>query len=57
MQRCTGRDPSPLELSERLSRRQIGPAHHFIEEEEEIFVYHGRTTNTFIKPFLRASKG
>ena len=37
MERCTGRDPSPLELSKRSSRRQIGPAHHFIDQEEEIF--------------------
>ena len=37
MERCTGRDPLPLELSERSSRRQIGPAHCFIDEEEEIF--------------------
>ena len=37
MKRWTGRDPSPLELSERSSRRQIGPAHRFIDEEEEIF--------------------
>ena len=37
MERCTGRDPSRLELSERSSRRQIGPAHRFIDEKEEIF--------------------
>ena len=37
MERCTGRDPSPLELSERSSRKQRGPAHRFIDEEEEIF--------------------
>ena len=37
MDRCTGRDPSPLELPERSSHRQIGPAHHFIDEEDEIF--------------------
>ena len=37
MERCTGRDPSSFELSERSSRRQIGPAHRFIDEEEEIF--------------------
>ena len=38
MERCTGRDPSPLKLSERSSRRQVGPAHRFIDEKEEIFV-------------------
>ena len=33
----TGRCPSPLELSERSSRRQIGRVYRFIDEEEEIF--------------------
>ena len=37
MERCTGIDPSPLELPQRSSSRQIGPAHRFIDEEEEIF--------------------
>ena len=37
MERCKGHDPSPLELSKRSSRRQIGPAHRFIDDEEEIF--------------------
>ena len=37
MESWTGRDPSPLELPERSSRRKIGPAHRFIDEEEEIF--------------------
>ena len=37
MERCTGRDPSPLELSERSLRKQRVPAHRFIDEEEEIF--------------------
>ena len=36
-ERYTWRGPSPLELSERSSRRQIGRAHHFIDEQEEIF--------------------
>ena len=36
-ERCTGRDPSNLELSERSSRRQTGRAHRFFDEEEEIF--------------------
>ena len=36
-EKCTGRGPSPLELSERSSHRQIGQAHQFIDEEEEIF--------------------
>ena len=36
-ERCTGRGPSPLELSARSSCRQIGRAHRFIEEEEKIF--------------------
>ena len=36
-EKCTGRGPSPLELSERSSHRQIGRAHHFIDEEEDIF--------------------
>ena len=36
-ERCTGCGTSPLELSERSSRRQIGQAHGFIDEEEEIF--------------------
>ena len=37
MERCKGRDASPLELSKRSSRRQIEPAHRFIDEEEKIF--------------------
>ena len=37
MERCTGRDPSPLELSERTSPKQIGSAHRLNDEEEEIF--------------------
>ena len=37
MERCTRRDPSPLELSERSLLRKIGPAHRFIDEEEETF--------------------
>ena len=36
-ERCTGCGPSPPELSERSSRRQIEQAHRFIDEEEEIF--------------------
>ena len=36
-ERYTWCGPSPLELSERSSRRQIGRAHHFIDEQEEIF--------------------
>ena len=36
-ERCTGRGPSPLELSERSSRRQIRRAHHFTDEEKKIF--------------------
>ena len=35
MERCTGRDPSPLELPERSSNKEIGTAHRFIDEEEE----------------------
>ena len=34
---CTGGGPSPLELSGRSSRRQIGQAYRFVDEEEEIF--------------------
>ena len=37
MERCTERGSSPLELSKRSSRRQIGQAHRFIDEEKEIF--------------------
>ena len=37
VERCTRRDPSPLELSERSSLRKIGPAHCFTDEEEETF--------------------
>ena len=36
-EKCTGRGPSPLELSGRSSHKQIGQAHQFIDEEEEIF--------------------
>ena len=36
-ERCTGCDPSNLELSERSSRRQTGRAHRFFDEEKEIF--------------------
>ena len=35
--RCTGRSPSPLELSGRSSRRKIGQAHCLIGKEEKIF--------------------
>ena len=31
-ERCTGRGSSPLELSERSSRGQIGRAHRFIDD-------------------------
>ena len=33
-EKCTGRGPSPLELSESSSGRQIGSAHCFIDEEK-----------------------
>ena len=36
-ERCTGHSPSPLQLSERSSRRQIRRVHRFFDEEEEIF--------------------
>ena len=57
-ERYTRSSLSALELSKRSSRRQIGKAHCFVDEEEEIFATTKEppALTLLLKPILTASK-